>query len=401
MTARCLRLLTLGVLCVATLASPVAAKTAVVYRTDREQPMRGEWVSEDADQIVIRIANINTPIPRRLIRKIEFELSIPERYQQKTAELADDDNEGRYEAIKWLYSLNALQADRLAEQELNKLLEPKPDHQQAKLLRELVRQRIAARQAEADKNRPDPRPDQPEGDDAAADDGDGPVMLKPEQRNLMKVIEVVLKEKPRVAISNADKLEFYEAHRDKPAMSDYVGERGKGRFVRLDGHEILDMIFTVGDRRYYQKVTMLDEPKPLQTFRQSYAAGLVARHCGSCHGGGEAPGLYLFTDRASGEETAYTNLLILQRTRVGNRHMIDREVPAESLLLQYALPRDEARFAHPDVPRFKQYFSGVNDKRFQKAVQWVGSLYRKANYPVDYQVPQAKAKAEEEPAEQD
>jgi hypothetical protein len=401
MALRCNRIAALAVVIVALIAELGPAKTAIVYRTDRDEPMRGELVSEQPDKVIIKIANIDTPIPRSVILRVEYELSIAEQYAERTAEIEPTEFDRRYEAIKWLYGHNTLEADQLAARELRKLLDDKPDHPQAPLLLELVTQRIQGRLA--DPQDPNPDDDVPNGADQDTDKPTArPRTLDPEQRNLMKVIEIVLSARPRIAISDRDLREFYDKYRDDPAMTRYQGRRGKARFMRLKGHQHLELIFETKAKEYYSKVTIRDEPKPLQVYRQKIASGLVARHCGSCHGHGEADGLYLIPEDASGEEVAYTNLLILHRTQVGKQRLIDRDIPEESLLVQYALPREAARYPHPDVPGFKQYFRSEDDPRYGETIEWIGSLYRKAQYPVDYQIPTAASQdAQEAAPEQD
>jgi len=388
MTARCAPLLMVMLAVVLVFEAAALAKTAIVYRTDRTAPMRGELVAEGPDQVVLRIANIETTIPRRLIRRIEFELTVPEQYAQRIADLEADDHEGKYNAIKWLYGLNTLEADKLAKGELDKLIKAKPDHQQARLLRELIQQRIKAREAEQDnggQTTTDPTKDPTPPTDTTKP-GKAKVLDK-DQVNLMKVIEIIIDDKPRIAINNRDLNKFYEEYREHAAMSEYQGRSGRSKFMRLDGYRIMDLIFKMGATKWYSKVNVLDEPKPLQTYRQNYAAGLVARHCGSCHGGGKAKGLYIVTERAASIETAYTNLLIMHRTNIKDLKVIDRAVPDESLLLQYALPREDARYPHPEVKGFRQFFTGKDDKRFAEAVAWVRSLYPKAQYPIQYTIP--------------
>ena len=400
MKARYLRLMALAAICFAALTTQALAKVAIVYRNDRNTPMRGELVAEGPDKIVIKIANIDTPIPRHLIDRIEYELTVPEEYAEKTRDLAKTDIEGRYKAIKWLYGLSTDQADRLAVRELRGLLADQKDHQQARLLMELIQQRIK------DRNKPDDgggngsKPDKPDSGNGQTEHATRPGKartLTKEERNLMKVIEVVLDDKPRIAISDRDMIDFYDKYREDPALADYRGRRGRTAFLNLDGYQKMDIIFRTKASDYYKKVSINDEPQPLQTFRQKIAGGLVGRHCGSCHGGGKAPGLHIITERATGEEVAYTNLLILSRAKSRNLPLIDRNVPNESLLLQYGLPREEARYPHPDVRGFKHFFSGVDDPRFAEAVSWVNSLYRKANYPIEYKLP--KPAEEEKDAE--
>ncbi len=220
-------------------------------------------------------------------------------------------------------------------------------------------------------------------------------MLTDEQIHLIKVYEIDLQAEPRITIPRQTLLEFLENYRADPALAEYPGRAGRQTFLRLPGWRQLQILFQARAREFYDDVVVLDEPQAMQTFRTRIAAGLLAQRCARCHGGGEAPGLYLFAGQPNRESVAYTNFLILHRTG-----LIDRDQPIESRLLQYGLPRAEATDPHPEAARFQQYYTGVEDPRFQQAVEWVGQLYRpKPNYPIEYSVPQAAAPQPDEPAE--
>jgi hypothetical protein len=54
--------------------------------------------------------------------------------------------------------------------------------------------------------------------------------------------------------------------------------------------------------------------------------------------------------------------------------MIDRAHPEDSLLLQYGLPRNEAKVPHPDVQGFRPAFRrGRDDTKYQAIARWIGS----------------------------
>lgn len=380
-----------AVLAVLCFAATAQAKTAMVYLNDRPEPLRGELVSENDDRIVLKIAGIDTPIPRDRIRRIEFDTSLAEQYQKRRAEVDDDDIQARFELARWLFNIGTGEGDRLARQELAALVEAEPDHRAAKLLLKLVEQRIANRADDGSK---------PENGDADRDDerphGDGDALKKltDEQVNLIKVMEVDLNTQPRVLIPKPAIAEFLDKYHDQLSR-EYQGSQGRKRFRRLEGYEQLREIFRLRATEFYDDAIVRDEPEPLKAYRQGGAA-LVANYCGRCHGG-DAAGLRLFTRNPNSQQTAYTNLLILHRTQVGGRPMIDRHAPRESLLLQYALPRDEAKFPHPQVQGFNPYFRSTDDRRFTEAVEWIGKLYREARYPVEYEVPKAPGAAEDQP----
>jgi hypothetical protein len=54
-------------------------------------------------------------------------------------------------------------------------------------------------------------------------------------------------------------------------------------------------------------------------------------------------------------------------------HVIDRDRPADSLLLQFALPPNVADHPHPDVPGFKPVFRVLKDPRYEQFLKWVSN----------------------------
>ena len=117
----------------------------------------------------------------------------------------------------------------------------------------------------------------------------------------------------------------------------------------------------------------------------------VAQYCAStkCHGGSEPlGGLKLFKYKLRNERMDYTNYLILDTFELpGGRKMINRNDPENSLLLQYGLPLETARFKHPaDMPVI---FSSREAANFKRVLAWIGSLKRPLhpNYRIKWTPP--------------
>ncbi|MCD6303865.1 MAG: hypothetical protein J7M21_02765, partial [Planctomycetes bacterium] len=73
------------------------------------------------------------------------------------------------------------------------------------------------------------------------------------------------------------------------------------------------------------------------------------------------------------DRVAYTNFLILDSFhKPGGLRMIRRDNPEESLLLQYALPRNIARYRHPE--KIRSAFRSRNDPGYRLTLQWIRSL---------------------------
>ncbi len=394
-------------------ASALAREVILTLKDGRR--ITGELVSQSPDNVVIKIANISTTFDRTMVAKIEEKLTITEQYQQRLERLAKDDLAGRYQLAQWLYEqgdvrnadLSAEQrakADELAIKQLNWLLQDDSDHVQAKMLRGLVAQRIEQRRraAETAPERDDPprRADETDRDAAPAE---RPKYLTEEQRNLLKIYEINLRDRPTVVVrpDTVDKIYDNPTYRADQAMADYQGVTGKAKFRNLPGYEQLRILFDLRARELYEEVVIRTEPQALKEFRTRINPTYVARYCGECHGPDRAehPPI-VFNRKANSEQVAYTNFLILSRMRGGKRDLIDRQNPEESRLLQFGLPRDEAAYPHPDVRKFRQYFTGPEDRRYVEMVEWIRSLYFPApQYPIDYTPPRIRQDEQQEQAE--
>jgi hypothetical protein len=114
----------------------------------------------------------------------------------------------------------------------------------------------------------------------------------------------------------------------------------------------------------------------------------------NCHGGQDAGRLWLYNKRSGSDQAAYTNFLILERFKLQNgMPIINYTEPANSPLLQMALPRDQALIKHPQVAgvnkgQWRAVFRGQEDERFQQALDWIKSMYEKrTDYPIDFKAP--------------
>lgn len=383
------------------------AKQVVVTLKDGRQ-ITGDLVSESPDAVTVSIADINTTFPRSAIATVEDKPTLDSLYKQKLERLTKDDVAGRYQLAQWLYTQGSdeqavrwslderKKADQLAIEQLDWLLRDDPDNVQVRMLKGLTAKRIEDRRVS---ERPT-SPDQTDNGGSTAGDGTSgdSTYLTAEQRNLLKIYEIDLSSKPKLVIpaSTVEKIYADERLRSDAAMAPYQGRSGKARFRTLQGYEQLEILFQLRARSLYDEVQVRSEPTPLREFRTKVNPTYVVGHCGRCHAVGKDAAPQFFTRKANGEEAAYTNFLILSRMTGGIRDMIDRQTPDDSLLFQYGLPREEATFPHPEVPNFRHYFSGKQDKRYQEMTEWVKTLYRPTpRYPIEYTAPGTKAPAAE------
>jgi hypothetical protein len=302
------------------------------------------------------------------------------------------------QAVRWSLD-ERKKADQLAIAQLDWLLRDDPDNVQVRMLKGLTAKRIEDRQA----SERQPPADQAGNDTTTNGSSAKATYLTDEQRNLLKIYEIDLSSKPKLIVPGATVEKIYadERLRSDAAMAPYQGRTGKARFRTLPGYQQLEILFQLRARSLYEEVQVRSEPAPLREFRTRINPTYVVGHCGRCHAVGKEASPQFFTRKANGEEAAYTNFLILSRMTGGIRDMIDRQTPEDSLLMQYGLPREEATFPHPEVPNFRHYFSGTEDRRYQEMTAWVKTLFRPTpRYPIQYTAPgtQTQTPATAEPA---
>ncbi len=131
--------------------------------------------------------------------------------------------------------------------------------------------------------------------------------------------------------------------------------------------------------------------EPLVPFTTSHvAAAWLIPNCATsrCHGGLDGGRFFLHRRGSKSEQVRYTNLLILERWNELEMPLVDYLDPGRSLLIQYGLPKNEARFPHPDVKGWSPVFSKGNPRLLRDAFGWMNSMYRpRSRYPVDYEAP--------------
>ena len=102
----------------------------------------------------------------------------------------------------------------------------------------------------------------------------------------------------------------------------------------------------------------------------------MARYFEPFFGEGRIDGLNLVRWRPTTKAEAYTNFVALNRFERDGALMIDRFAPDDSLLLQWALPRDVARYPAPDVPGWKPRFKSSTDRRYVAVRDWIDGLVK-------------------------
>jgi len=389
------RLAGLGLL-LCLLAVPATAGIAVI-ETQSGQTFEGELISEDDRTVVLLISGIETPVKRSAIKTMTLKKSALDIYRERRAELKDADLEGRFDLAFDMYEMEAYD---LALRETSDLRDRFPDAKNVERLHGVVEEAI---ELETDRENREAGDDQPKPDDAQGNANqpdpqeDAPQNIRDRQLsdeaiNLIRLWELPADEKelrelkPRIIIPRAAITDLFNDFADKEGVP--KGRREQDAFRRLDGWQQVGKFFEVRARELYPEIRVVEDPPTMLAFRRLVYPRYINTYFAPTFGSGAVDGLILFGGKGDKARSAYTDFYILHKYEDGFQRMIDRDKPAESLLLQWGLPRDQAKFPAPDVPGWRPFFTrGVEDEQYQKVAEWIGKLYTSPDYGIDYAPP--------------
>lgn len=356
---------------------------AIVHFKDGRR-MVGFLISEDKEKVVIRIEQIDTPIPMDLVDHVERLASIVERYKELRATIDNNDTERLLLLVEWLHARRLFE---LAVKEVDHVLEIQPDNVQAKKLKTLVTQQMElerlGKSSEPGKGvKPQVKPAFP--------------TLSNEEVNLLRVYQVDLSDPPRMLVPREMVSQLIAKHGDSSLIPST--EEGRQALYRKRPAQILKLAFDLKARDLYGMVQVQDEPQSLRLFRDNVARGWLVNTCATsrCHGGEEAGRLWLSNRRTNADATIYTNFYILHEYKLADgTPLINYEKPADSPLLQMALRPEASKRPHPRVQvigggeTFKPAFQSAEDRRFQETIQWLKAMQvpEGRSYPISYKPP--------------
>lgn len=373
----------------------------VVVEKNDGQNFRGVLVRSNRLEVIIEIAGIETVFKASDVSRIRRIPSFEEYYVALKEAIPDDNYEERLRLCRWIYQRRQMET---AADELENLLDDFPGYEPAL---ELLRMVNAELEAAGEPGVGGPRP-------TVRDVWEHPVgallqgrLLSEEDANLIRVYEVNLKESPRLIIPR-DVIDDLLAEYAESDLLPRTPE-SRRRFYSKPETEILDVMFRLQARHLYPRVKVLTEPESLNKFRLNVHRTWLINSCATneCHGGLEAGELFLFNRRVNDEQTVYSNLLTLERLTIDGEPLIDYDRPENSLLLQMGLSPQYAIRQHPRVQGWRPVFRDPQDMLFQRAVEWIRSMYQpRPEYPVEYEPPRilderslAGTEAAEEPEE--
>lgn len=347
---------------------------AAVLLTDGSRK-EGMLELDSFDEVHLRIYKTLHRYKREQVRLVKILPTFEEELAWIRSKLDTDDPKEHLEFCRWLIRQGKLLEAR---KELTVLIE---NHQSALAIREL--RKVDASLA----IRADVEPTSPE-EEPPVDSSPMPPLVSEADVNLMRVYEIDLNDPPRIRILD----ETIEQLIQQYGSSTLIPDKEKARQAMFDAppEEILEIMFKVRARDLYDQVEVLTEPATMATFRKRIHDNWLLNRCGSqaCHGGtpDRAGRFRLHRAARPNDQIRASNLLTLNRLEIDGDRMLDWSDPEQSLLYQYALPRQEATKPHPAVRGWKPIFTPAA-RTLKKAYQeWVEAMmsHHHKDWPVDY-----------------
>lgn len=351
--------------------------------------LRGTLLKDAFGEVVLEIEGIRSRLPRSIVLRAEFDLTLEQKYERFKASIVPEQYLRRFDLARWLF--NEERYD-LAQVELIALVRDSQLPDAIQLLR------IVEAQLKLNDGLLTPR-DDPTFESTSEHDGtkSGTVSLKDmlpkdllsdEDVNIIRVYEIDFARPPKIHISPDSIREILETYGDSKLIpSDSVG---RTRLFRAEPIEVAKLLFDLHARDLYSRIDVQTEPPSLNLFRQRVHDAWLIPNCATsrCHGGLDAGRFFLHRYSHKRPNVRYTNMLILERWDETERPLIDYDTPEDSLLIQYALPRKDARFPHPDVKGFRPIFTRANQRLLRDSLAWIRMMYRpRPRYPVSFDAP--------------
>lgn len=231
------------------------------------------------------------------------------------------------------------------------------------------------------------------GSPATAQNRDNkPPLLSDEQIELIKVYEVHLDSEPppRVVIPRDELRNFLKEYQEDDRIP--RGKREQEDWLRADGYKQLELLFQLKARDYYKHVRVRSQIDSLRDWSNHHRRYILS-YFQPTFATGKVDGLYLFPRDRETDRIEMTNFYILTQVSIDGKPMIDRHMPEESLLVQWALPRESAKFPAPEIEGWEPRFKDRDDERFVELVEWIKSLIavnQGFDYNLEYNIPGRK-----------
>ncbi|MFQ5491410.1 MAG: hypothetical protein ACE5GE_11880 [Phycisphaerae bacterium] len=284
-------------------------------------------------------------------------------YARQFRNLDARDVAGHYQLAQWCKDKRAY---RLLLKQSEYVLRLDAGHAGAKLLRDLAKKRLSARQAAL-----------------PADPGQtarrGPLgrIINDREVQWLRRREMVTDGSERVTVKfhNDVVAKFYEDHQDD---ADFKYRDRKGDFFRLKPAQKAAQILALAPETLGLDVEITSDPRLFDDYRRNVLP-VVLRNCATsrCHAENGPARWRVYTGRRLTDNQVYTNFLIMHQFGIGTERLVDHDFPERSTLLRYALPPAESLTAdHPSnhPVEIEPVFKSTRDPEYRLILDWIESL---------------------------
>jgi hypothetical protein len=346
-----------------------------IVRTDDGRSIAGD-ISDDpnSDTVTIRVGSAQIAVDRSDVLSIDYGDDVVRQFNQSLSQLPATDVRGRLQLGRWALDNNQYE---LARRAANDALRVDPGNADAITLLQTIaaQESLSAKRTEAAPIAPAAAP----SDTAAA----APVVQTQPSGEFLTDDEVNNIRQSELRPDDDVRVQYERGIRE--AYLKQTGEDPQS-FANLSPTAQALRIIGMGDPRLSAGVRIMTDPASLSEFhRRIMPKILVGCASSGCHGDSATAGeFYLFRD-ATETRQWYTNFYILQQYRLKldsaptvwgkgplERRMVDRSHAAQSLLIQFGLPRAVADLPHPPMNGWSPIFTGDQDPYFAEMMNWIG-----------------------------
>lgn len=326
------------------------------------------------------------------VAKVVDAVSPTDEYDKRRAAVDDQDPDQLYKLALWAYEKKKMYKRALAD--LEAALKLKPDHVQAGHLLKAVNRKLSGSTT----------PVGPRATPTVAAAAEAKDLVSEEDIYRIRIAEIDLRwddDTRRIvgvdrnqAVRVKFRKKVVERFIDKMrGVEEFRRERFDRTFLRLPRHRQLAYMLSKlqrGETAFLDDILIETDPLCVRQFRQ-FIWPMIARSCGQaqCHGGLDKKGkpkggMKLFLGKGLVSRTEYTNFTVLGGIKKSKgRYVLDRSQHMDSLLLQFGLPRKQAKYHHP-IEIKPPLLRNEKDINYRRMLQWIRTL-RGPNHP-DYRL---------------
>lgn len=344
--------------------------------------IRGEVSEQEGKYLVKTEFGPTLEFSKDQVASIQEIVDPKDEYKQRLAKIDASNADELYALAEWAAKADLLEE---AKEALEAALKARPDFTRAQLKLRQVNAALAEKKGGGEE------PKMPAGNGEVASTGG---TIKPEwlvdEEDMIRIRRWELREDDRVVIVFANRV--VERFIKKMAGRDAFREPGadKAFLAASPTTKVRYMLeWAQDDPGIRDDILVKTDPRFMIEFR-SRIWPMIQQSCATseCHGGAKPKsGLKLFSIPGSNVRADYTNYILLDGYAKGSLRLIDRDHPEDSLLLQFGLPKEQAKRNHPGSIHFM--YRSREDPKYTLMLEWIKNLHKAPHpeYGLKYQPP--------------